>query len=296
MASGESSPSQSLKYQTWVLRVSIHCEGCRKKVKRVLQNIDGVYEILIDSRQHKVTVTGNVAAETLIKKLAKSKKHAELWPESKPLNPNPNPNPDPNPNPNPAPNPNPPPSEKPSDPPANPDPKPTADPTPASTPAPKPADEAPAKPNPDETQPLILTTRKAPTTPIDTAAAAAVTDPAAGTKKKKKKNKKPNANIAAASGEVDPEDDEEPDQAATATPPPAHVIQHVHHVPVLSYSTAYPSTSNYGETYYASVPMHDNYYVQAPPYHPDAYYGRHVERQESYDYFSEENPNACGVM
>lgn len=27
--------------QTWVLKVSIHCEGCKKKVKKVLQSIEG---------------------------------------------------------------------------------------------------------------------------------------------------------------------------------------------------------------------------------------------------------------
>ncbi|KAM2049764.1 hypothetical protein EV2_008450 [Malus domestica] len=73
----------TLKYQTWVLKVSIHCEGCKRKVKKVLQNIDGVYTTDIDSQQHKVTVTGNVEAETLLKKLQKSGKHAELWPEVK---------------------------------------------------------------------------------------------------------------------------------------------------------------------------------------------------------------------
>ncbi|XP_057474064.1 heavy metal-associated isoprenylated plant protein 36-like isoform X2 [Actinidia eriantha] len=73
--------SEPLKYQTWVLKVSIHCEGCKKKVKKVLQNIDGVYTTSIDSQQNKVTVTGNVDADTLIKKLQKSGKHAELWPE-----------------------------------------------------------------------------------------------------------------------------------------------------------------------------------------------------------------------
>ncbi|PON65713.1 Heavy metal-associated domain containing protein [Parasponia andersonii] len=75
---------QGLKYQTWVLKVSIHCEGCKKKVKKVLQSIEGVYTTTIDSQQHKVTVTGNVDAETLIKKLLKSGKLAELWPEYKP--------------------------------------------------------------------------------------------------------------------------------------------------------------------------------------------------------------------
>lgn len=44
----------------------------------------GVYKICIDSQQHKVVVTGNVKAETLVKKLTKTGKHAELWPEQKP--------------------------------------------------------------------------------------------------------------------------------------------------------------------------------------------------------------------
>lgn len=30
-----------LCFQTWVLKVSIHCEGCKRKVKKVLRNIDG---------------------------------------------------------------------------------------------------------------------------------------------------------------------------------------------------------------------------------------------------------------
>ncbi|XP_023527616.1 heavy metal-associated isoprenylated plant protein 35-like isoform X1 [Cucurbita pepo subsp. pepo] len=67
--------------QVWVLKVSIHCEGCKRKVKKVLQSIDGVYTTIIDSDQQKVTVTGNVSLETLTKRLAKAGKHAEIWPE-----------------------------------------------------------------------------------------------------------------------------------------------------------------------------------------------------------------------
>ncbi|KAL2238965.1 UNVERIFIED_CONTAM: Heavy metal-associated isoprenylated plant protein 36 [Sesamum indicum] len=82
--------SEPLKYKTWALRVSIHCGGCKKKVKKVLQSIEvskslyatGVYKIEIDSKQHKVIVTANLEAETLIKKLLRSGKHAELWTEN----------------------------------------------------------------------------------------------------------------------------------------------------------------------------------------------------------------------
>lgn len=74
---------EQLKYKTSVLRVSIHCEGCKRKVKKILTNIDGVYTTNIDLRQQKVIVAGDVASETLIRKLEKNGKHAELWPESK---------------------------------------------------------------------------------------------------------------------------------------------------------------------------------------------------------------------
>ncbi|URE02987.1 Heavy-metal-associated domain [Musa troglodytarum] len=88
MATGEE-PSESLTCKTWVLRVSIHCESCKKKVYRILKSIRGVYDTEIDAGQHKVTVKSIVNAETLIRKLAKSGKHAELWPEKKPNNQNP---------------------------------------------------------------------------------------------------------------------------------------------------------------------------------------------------------------
>ncbi|KAK8614565.1 hypothetical protein V6N13_068365 [Hibiscus sabdariffa] len=75
-----SDDSGTLKYKTCVLKVFIHCQGCKKKVKSVLQAIDGVYETIIDSKQHKVTVTGSVDEELLIKKLSKSGKYVEPWP------------------------------------------------------------------------------------------------------------------------------------------------------------------------------------------------------------------------
>ncbi|KAK7284670.1 hypothetical protein RJT34_19420 [Clitoria ternatea] len=77
----EAPGGETLKYQTWVLKVLIHCDGCKKRVKKILQGIDGVYKTDIDSQQHKVTVTGNVDAETLIKKLSRSGKFVEVWPE-----------------------------------------------------------------------------------------------------------------------------------------------------------------------------------------------------------------------
>ncbi|KAI9170525.1 hypothetical protein LWI28_029207 [Acer negundo] len=68
-----------LKIQTCVLKVNIHCDGCKQKVKKLLQRIEGVYQVNIDAEQQKVTVSGSVDSATLIKKLVRAGKHAELW-------------------------------------------------------------------------------------------------------------------------------------------------------------------------------------------------------------------------
>lgn len=73
---------QSLKYKTTcVLRVSIHCEGCKRKVIKLLRSLPGVENIEIERQQQRVVVTGDVSPESLIRKLVKSGKNAELWPE-----------------------------------------------------------------------------------------------------------------------------------------------------------------------------------------------------------------------
>ncbi|XP_039114904.1 heavy metal-associated isoprenylated plant protein 32-like [Dioscorea cayenensis subsp. rotundata] len=78
-----SGKEEFLKIQTCVLKVNIHCDGCKQKVKKLLQKIDGVYTTSIDAEQGKVIVSGNVDPATLIKKLGKAGKHAELWASSK---------------------------------------------------------------------------------------------------------------------------------------------------------------------------------------------------------------------
>ncbi|KAI4342772.1 hypothetical protein MLD38_027356 [Melastoma candidum] len=80
------SKDEFLKIQTCVLKVNIHCDGCKQKVKKILQKIDGVFTVKIDSDSGKVTVSGNVPPDLLIKKLHKAGKHAELWGLQKPSN------------------------------------------------------------------------------------------------------------------------------------------------------------------------------------------------------------------
>lgn len=75
--------SEPIECQVVALRVSIHCQGCKKKVKKVLQNISGVYRCEIDARSNKVvaTVSTELDPYMLVAKLRKSGKQAELWPE-----------------------------------------------------------------------------------------------------------------------------------------------------------------------------------------------------------------------
>ncbi|XP_038992714.1 heavy metal-associated isoprenylated plant protein 34-like [Hibiscus syriacus] len=70
-----------MKMQTWILKVNIQCscDGCKQKIKKLLQKIDGVYTTSINADQGKVTVTGNVDPAILIRKLEKSGKRAQLW-------------------------------------------------------------------------------------------------------------------------------------------------------------------------------------------------------------------------
>ncbi|CAN6560504.1 unnamed protein product [Malus baccata var. baccata] len=61
-----------------VLKVSINCEACRKRIYKVLQNIYGVYKINIDAEGGTVKVSGKVNPSTLLMVLEGSGKHAEV--------------------------------------------------------------------------------------------------------------------------------------------------------------------------------------------------------------------------
>ncbi|GAB2210760.1 hypothetical protein Droror1_Dr00016044 [Drosera rotundifolia] len=69
---------QFLTLQTCELKVNINCDGCMQKVKKILNKIEGVCAVEIDAEQNKVTVKGVVEPATLIMRLHKLGKHAEL--------------------------------------------------------------------------------------------------------------------------------------------------------------------------------------------------------------------------
>ncbi|KAK4346753.1 hypothetical protein RND71_033092 [Anisodus tanguticus] len=71
-----------VRIQTYVLKVQINCHGCMRKVKKLLTRIEGVYQVKMDVDEQVVIVSGNVDSATLIMKLHKSGKHAELLSEN----------------------------------------------------------------------------------------------------------------------------------------------------------------------------------------------------------------------
>ncbi|XP_042421554.1 heavy metal-associated isoprenylated plant protein 37-like [Zingiber officinale] len=83
---GKEEQFEVLKLKTHVLKVNIHCDGCKIKVKKLLHRIQGVFSVEVDVEKQKVTVQANVDSLTLIKKLTIAGKHAEAWPDDKPSN------------------------------------------------------------------------------------------------------------------------------------------------------------------------------------------------------------------
>ncbi|KAH7286407.1 hypothetical protein KP509_32G005700 [Ceratopteris richardii] len=61
------------------LKVPIHCEGCKRKVKRVIDCVDGVESIYIEAADGKVTVVGkSVDVGEVLRVLHKAGKRAEV--------------------------------------------------------------------------------------------------------------------------------------------------------------------------------------------------------------------------
>ncbi|CAN1122839.1 Heavy metal-associated isoprenylated plant protein 37, partial [Linum perenne] len=67
-----------IRGQKHVLKVNVDCEGCQKKVWKLLKKIEGVYSIDINAEAQEVTVSGTVLSGTLIKMLNKAGKYAEV--------------------------------------------------------------------------------------------------------------------------------------------------------------------------------------------------------------------------
>ncbi|OVA03322.1 Heavy metal-associated domain [Macleaya cordata] len=79
LSSGHKSKKKK-QLQTVELKVRMDCEGCELKVKKALSSMSGVKSVDINRKQQKVTVTGYVEANKVLKKAQSTGKKAEIWP------------------------------------------------------------------------------------------------------------------------------------------------------------------------------------------------------------------------
>ncbi|XP_055807165.1 protein SODIUM POTASSIUM ROOT DEFECTIVE 2 [Solanum dulcamara] len=71
-------PPPSSTNQVVVLRVSLHCRGCEKKMRKHISRMQGVRSFNIDFAAKKVTVTGDVTPLGVLASISKVK-NAQLW-------------------------------------------------------------------------------------------------------------------------------------------------------------------------------------------------------------------------
>ncbi|OMO83719.1 hypothetical protein CCACVL1_11247 [Corchorus capsularis] len=64
--------------ESCVMKVNINCETCRKKVMEVLQNLHGIYSVVIDADSGQLKVSGKVNPYIILKVFEKYGKHGEV--------------------------------------------------------------------------------------------------------------------------------------------------------------------------------------------------------------------------
>lgn len=61
--------------------MKIDCEGCERKVRRSVEGMKGVTSVLIEPKQHKLTVVGYVEPHKVLSRVAhRTGKKVEFWP------------------------------------------------------------------------------------------------------------------------------------------------------------------------------------------------------------------------
>ncbi|XP_009779156.1 uncharacterized protein LOC107786694 [Nicotiana tabacum] len=66
-------------FNTFALKMKVHCRDCEKKLKNELQNIKGVRSVEIDQKLGKVIISGKIDPAKILTKLEKVGREAEFW-------------------------------------------------------------------------------------------------------------------------------------------------------------------------------------------------------------------------
>ncbi|XP_022140251.1 heavy metal-associated isoprenylated plant protein 28-like [Momordica charantia] len=62
------------------MRVHMDCRGCEKQIRKALENLEGVDDVIIDLSMQKVTVMGWAEQKKVLKAVRRNGRTAELWP------------------------------------------------------------------------------------------------------------------------------------------------------------------------------------------------------------------------
>ncbi|KAL1209911.1 Heavy metal-associated isoprenylated plant protein 5 [Cardamine amara subsp. amara] len=71
---GDSTAAPPAAASAFVYKVDMHCEGCAKKIKRVVKHFDGVKDVTADTGGNKLTVVGKIDPVKLCEKLEEKTK------------------------------------------------------------------------------------------------------------------------------------------------------------------------------------------------------------------------------
>ncbi|KAK2645765.1 hypothetical protein Ddye_020960 [Dipteronia dyeriana] len=68
-----------LKPKMVVLRVSMHCNGCARKVEKHISKLEGVSSYKVNLESKRVVVIGDIIPFEVLESVSKVMKNAELW-------------------------------------------------------------------------------------------------------------------------------------------------------------------------------------------------------------------------
>ncbi|KAK9091710.1 hypothetical protein Sjap_024887 [Stephania japonica] len=62
------------------IKVKMDCDGCERRVRHSVSSMKGVRTVEVDRKQSRVTVTGHVEPNKVLKRVRSTGKRAEFWP------------------------------------------------------------------------------------------------------------------------------------------------------------------------------------------------------------------------
>ncbi|KAL8105857.1 heavy metal-associated isoprenylated plant protein 21-like [Apium graveolens] len=72
--------SKRKPFQTVDIKVKMDCDGCERRVRSSVSSMKGVKSVEVVRKQSRVSVTGYVEPNKVLKKVRSTGKRAELWP------------------------------------------------------------------------------------------------------------------------------------------------------------------------------------------------------------------------